>query len=148
MQSAGTLGSGGRIAEAFAKNPSDNSWLDFLRTIAIALVVLRHGQRAVSLSPDATFLEIISINGWAGVDLFFVLSGFLVTAGLLRTYETHGCLNVWHYAAKRVRRIVPAYFFVLALVVIGYFPYFYRVGREPGDAGRLSCPISPRYSAK
>ena len=68
-----------QLEHAFLPNPQDNVWLDFLRTLAIVLVVLRHGQRVLVMGPDATFLEIISMNGWAGVDLFFLLSGYLVS---------------------------------------------------------------------
>ena len=113
-----------RLADAFAPNPDDNVWLDCLRTLAIALVLLRHGQRALATGPDATFLETLSLNGWVGVDLFFVLSGYLVSSGLLRSFDATGTVNLGRYATKRIRRIVPAYFCVLALVVIGYFPAF------------------------
>ena len=109
-----------RLSAAFARNPADNIWLDCLRTIAVALVVMRHGQRVFETGHDATFLETLMINGWAGVDLFFLLSGYLVTAGLLK----HGTFDISRYATKRIIRIVPAYIFVLALVVVGYFPGF------------------------
>ena len=118
------LSPGKRLAEALAPNPADNAWLDCLRALAIALVLLRHGQRVLDMGPAASFIEVISINGWAGVDLFFVLSGYLVTTGLLRRYSAHGFIDLSQFAVKRIRRIVPAYFAVLTLVLIGYFPSF------------------------
>lgn len=119
-----------RLSEAFAANPADNVWLDFLRTLAIFLVVLRHGQRVFETGNDTSYWEAFKLNGWAGVDLFFVLSGYLVTAGLLRTFSDKGYIDSMHYAAKRIRRIVPAYVFVLALVIVGYFPYFVVAGEN------------------
>lgn len=116
-----------KISEAFAHNPNDNTWLDCLRTIAISLVILRHGQRVLLMSPDITLWEAFKINGWAGVDLFFVLSGYLVSSGLQRAFEEKGRVHFLSYATKRIRRIVPAYFFVLALVLVGYFPSFVLV---------------------
>ena len=118
------LSPGKRLAEALAPNPADNAWLDCLRALAIALVLLRHGQRVLEMGPAASFIEVIGINGWAGVDLFFVLSGYLVTAGLLRKYSEQGFIDLSQFAVKRIRRIVPAYFAVLTLVLIGYFPSF------------------------
>lgn len=112
------------MSGAFAPHPSDNVWLDLLRTLAIVLVLLRHGQRYVNAGPDVNLLEQFMLNGWSGVDLFFVLSGYLVTSGLIRELHTDGGINVVNYAFRRVRRIVPAYFFVLFLVVVGYFPFF------------------------
>jgi peptidoglycan/LPS O-acetylase OafA/YrhL len=119
-----------RLTDAFARNPADNAWLDCLRVLAIALVILRHGQRVFETGHDASFWEAFKLNGWAGVDLFFVLSGYLVTAGLLRAFADEGCIKGMHYATKRIRRIVPAYVFVLALVILGYFPHFNVVGED------------------
>lgn len=119
-----------RLSDAFAANPADNTWLDCLRTLAIVLVILRHGQRVFETGQDATFWEALKLNGWAGVDLFFVLSGYLVTAGLLRKLADKGTIDGLHYATKRAWRIVPAYVFVLALVIVGYFPHFVVNGED------------------
>lgn len=113
-----------RLAAALAPHPSDNVWLDFIRSLAICLVLVRHGQRIVNSGPDLNILETFMINGWAGVDLFFVLSGYLVTSGIIREFNSNGCVNLASYAERRIRRVAPAYFFVLFLVVIGYFPFF------------------------
>ena len=69
----------------------------------------------------ATFM----INGWIGVDLFFVLSGFLISFHIMRLGERISGPWPWKsYLAKRVLRIVPAYYAALFLVVLGAFPLF------------------------
>jgi peptidoglycan/LPS O-acetylase OafA/YrhL len=75
--------------------------LDGLRTIAVYLVLCFHGGVAWA------------DGGFVGVDLFFVLSGFLVSSILLEEIATTGTLRVGAFYARRVRRLLPA-----ALVVI------------------------------
>ena len=104
----------------------NNPWLDLVRSAAIVLVLLRHGERALHAAADEPaqgFLQTIFMNGWVGVDLFFVLSGYLIAMHLLRVGAGSGDF-LWRYLAMRALRIVPAYYAVLALVVIGVFPFF------------------------
>lgn len=76
--------------------------LDGLRGLAILLVILFH-----------TFHFLF---GWCGVDLFFVLSGFLITGTLIDSKENpHYFLNFW---IKRVLRIFPVYYLILAIIII------------------------------
>jgi peptidoglycan/LPS O-acetylase OafA/YrhL len=81
--------------------------LDGLRGIAILLVLLRHYIHHPSL------LLLGPQWGWMGVNLFFVLSGFLITSILLRLAAHPGALKVFY--ARRTLRIFPLYF--LALLV-------------------------------
>ena len=71
-------------------------------------------------------------NGWIGVDLFFVLSGLLITQHIARVFERDD--EPWHwrpYLAKRMLRIVPSYYAVLLLVFVGVFPnYAVAAGNE------------------
>lgn len=104
--------------------------LDGLRALAILLVFLRHSAhvflRAQDIDPPQSPLWNLMLNGWIGVDLFFILSGYLITASLLRS-ERHD----WKiYAQKRVLRIVPAYVGVLLLCVIGAFPLYVVPGGD------------------
>jgi peptidoglycan/LPS O-acetylase OafA/YrhL len=114
--------SNGWFAACFEKRPGDNPWLDLLRTLAIVLVLLRHGQRALlQVTDPVTYgpFDIIALNGWIGVDLFFVLSGYLLGAKLL---SPRGGDGVALYLQDRALRILPAYLAVLALVLLGVFP--------------------------
>jgi peptidoglycan/LPS O-acetylase OafA/YrhL len=98
--------------------------LDGLRALAILLVFLRHNVyfffEMQGKEPLQSPLWNFMLNGWIGVDLFFVLSGYLITTSLLRT-DRHD----WKvYVQKRFLRIVPAYVGVLALCVLGAFPLY------------------------
>jgi peptidoglycan/LPS O-acetylase OafA/YrhL len=89
--------------------------LDGIRGLAILLVMLRHftlGMRAESVV-DSAFKSVTSV-GWSGVDLFFVLSGFLITGLLLDSkYGPHYFRN---FFARRALRIFPLYYAVLAVI--------------------------------
>ena len=75
-----------------------------LRAIAVGLVVLFH------IRPDRV------PGGFVGVDVFFVVSGFLITGMLAREIERTGRLSVIGFYARRARRLLPAATSVLALV--------------------------------
>lgn len=82
--------------------------VDFLRGVAIVLVLLRH----CDLS---TFTNNI---GWIGVDLFFVLSGFLITNLLLEEYKNNLKINLKYFLIRRALKIYPLYYLVLFCYVI------------------------------
>ncbi len=105
--------------------------LDGLRAIAVLLVLLRHAAFPVveALGGPAWplggyDLATPLINGWIGVDLFFVLSGFLIAGQLLRLEQRPGGLRYGPYLTKRLLRIYPTYLFVLLLVAAGAFPLY------------------------
>ena len=75
--------------------------LDGLRGVAIALVVAFHAFGRPR-------------GGTLGVDLFFVLSGFLITALLLEEHETTGRIDVRRFYLRRARRLLPALAVLLA----------------------------------
>ena len=91
-----------------------------LRALAVALVVVHH------LWPRAL------PGGYVGVDVFFAISGFLITAHLLREIERHGRVRLGAFWVRRARRILPAALLVLAcslaatlaLVPPTYWPQF------------------------
>jgi peptidoglycan/LPS O-acetylase OafA/YrhL len=103
-----------------------NPWLDFVRVLAIALVLVRHGSRALQ---DAGFmsdgvLQNVFLNGWAGVDIFFVLSGYLIAGHLWRSGISSEGFSFARYFGMRALRIFPAYYFVLFITLLGAFPMF------------------------
>ena len=69
--------------------------IEGLRGLAIALVVLFHAGLPLS-------------GGFVGVDVFFVISGFLITGLLLRDRERHGRIGIARFYARRARRLLPA----------------------------------------
>jgi peptidoglycan/LPS O-acetylase OafA/YrhL len=88
--------------------------LDLLRSIAIVWVMLFHTFLVDGLGPDFAWL---SRFGWAGVDIFFVLSGFLIGSQLLRTLRRGEPLPLCDFYRRRAWRILPAFGVVLAVYV-------------------------------
>jgi len=85
--------------------------LDAVRGVAVLLVLLHNTDVYPSLH-----LGIISRNGWMGVDLFFVLSGFLITGILLDTKQSEGYFK--NFYARRCLRIWPLYYSALLLMFV------------------------------
>ncbi len=108
--------------------------LDGLRAFAIILVLFRHGvifflyQQGMDHAPDDAYLLRIFVNGWVGVDLFFVLSGFLISRSFFSGHRPP--FKVYLY--KRALRIIPAYYTVLALCVVGFFPFYSMASEDIG----------------
>jgi peptidoglycan/LPS O-acetylase OafA/YrhL len=86
--------------------------LDGIRGLAVLLVFIFHVSNYLPiLSPSAALLHRIAALGWVGVDLFFVLSGYLITGVLLRAKSANNYYQVFY--ARRVLRILPLYFVVM-----------------------------------
>jgi peptidoglycan/LPS O-acetylase OafA/YrhL len=93
--------------------------LDLVRALAIALVLGRHlTPLHQALPPFWQPLAQRWINfGWVGVDLFFVLSGFLVSGLLFQEYQRHGRIRVGRFLIRRAFKIYPAFYAFIAIVV-------------------------------
>jgi peptidoglycan/LPS O-acetylase OafA/YrhL len=102
--------------------------LDILRGVAILLVIGRH---PVILPSDAGVVKPLANLwlrfGWTGVDLFFVLSGFLVGGLLLKELRTRSELDVGRFIVRRGFKIWPSYFVYLGFVLLELL-YKYRHG--------------------
>jgi peptidoglycan/LPS O-acetylase OafA/YrhL len=107
--------------------------LDAVRGIAI-LVVLAHNLHGFSSAP----FSIVSNYGWMGVDLFFVLSGFLITGILLDSKSSENYFR--NFYARRCLRIWPLYYSVLILMFV-ILPLV-----RPQDAPELFQRSSPWWS--
>jgi peptidoglycan/LPS O-acetylase OafA/YrhL len=88
--------------------------LDGLRAVAIVLVILWHTKTVFGFH-SLGFLDPLVNAGWAGVDLFFGLSGFLITSLILSEERETGRFRVRDFYARRVLRIFPPYYTVLLL---------------------------------
>jgi peptidoglycan/LPS O-acetylase OafA/YrhL len=85
---------------------------DYLRGIAVLLVMLFHASHDIQAFPMAQCVSF----GWAGVDLFFVLSGFLISGILLDTRDQKRYFV--NFYARRILRIWPLYFALLAVMFL------------------------------
>ncbi|MBI2301525.1 MAG: acyltransferase [Armatimonadetes bacterium] len=90
--------------------------LDVLRGVAVLLVLASHFQftfQAHPVSRAGLLLARVAGAGWMGVDLFFVLSGFLVSGLLYREHRRHGELRGLRFLARRGFKIYPAYWLLI-----------------------------------
>src|SRR5512138_2233009 len=83
--------------------------LDGLRAIAILVVVWHHATSGEPRWP-------IAGRGFLGVDLFFVISGFLIVTLLLRERRRSGGISLKDFYVRRFLRIFPPYYLMLAVV--------------------------------
>lgn len=97
------------------------SVIDGLRGVAISAVLVEHFVRTSLPNPDpgslAFYLSKALGLAWSGVDLFFVLSGYLITSILLRARGASNYFGVFY--ARRALRILPLYAVVLGLTAAG-----------------------------
>ena len=92
--------------------------LDHLRALAIILVFVFHYGR---LFQHPEWTNTISQFGWTGVDLFFVLSGYLISSQLFSSIAEQQAISFRSFFIKRFFRIIPAYLFVVAIYFL--FPF-------------------------
>ena len=86
--------------------------LDLLRALAIIIVIIYHAGIMGFPLPGR-----VHRFGWIGVDLFFVLSGYLIGGQLLAPLARDQRINFRRFFARRALRILPAYLVVLAIYV-------------------------------
>src|SRR6201995_5703126 len=85
--------------------------LDHLRAFAILYVILFHYQ----FFGHPAWVKTIAGFGWSGVDLFFVLSGFLISGQLFGTIAKGKQISLSEFFIKRFFRIIPPFLFVVFL---------------------------------
>jgi len=137
--------------------------IDGLRAIAVAAVILYHAQ--ISILGHQPFK-----GGFIGVDIFFVISGYLITSIILKELITTGSFSFKHFYERRIRRILPALVSVMLVSLpfawIYFLPssfedfsksilyslgfssnfYFWYSGQEYGDGSGLLKPFLHTWS--
>ena len=76
--------------------------IDGLRALAVIAVIIYH--------IEATWLP----GGFSGVDIFFVISGYLITSIILKELLATGSFSFRNFYERRIRRIIPVLFFIIA----------------------------------
>lgn len=137
--------------------------IDFLRAIAVSAVIIYHAK--VNLFGQKLFQ-----GGYLGVDIFFVISGYLITSIIFKELESKNNFSFTKFYLRRARRILPALFFVILISLpipwfifmpsnfvdfaksilfsLGFSSnfYFYFTGLEYGAVSGLLKPLLHTWS--
>ena len=137
--------------------------IDGLRSLAVGAVIIYHSQIKI-------YNNQIFEGGFLGVDIFFVISGYLISSIILRELFETGSFSFKYFYEKRIRRILPALLFVIFVSVafawvyllpsdleeffksilysLGFSSnfYFYFSGLQYGDIDGLSKPLLHTWS--
>ena len=92
--------------------------IDLLRSIAILMVVFYH---SVNMSKVPQWFWDIGETGALGVDLFFVLSGFLVGGLYFKERREFGTVSIPHFICRRIFRTIPMYFLIMPLAYLATY---------------------------
>jgi peptidoglycan/LPS O-acetylase OafA/YrhL len=82
--------------------------IDGLRALAVLSVIVFH------LAPD------IFPGGYLGVDIFFVISGFVISQSLYKSYLQNGKLNIGNFYIRRFKRLYPALLVMVSVTSVFY----------------------------
>jgi peptidoglycan/LPS O-acetylase OafA/YrhL len=106
--------------------------LDLLRLLAVLMVLGRHMEQPPSdwRSPLKPAFDLWYDGGGEGVDLFFVLSGFLVSGLLFSEYKSRRDLSIKRFYIRRAWKIYPSFY---VLYLAAYIYHFFEAGRRMGD---------------
>jgi peptidoglycan/LPS O-acetylase OafA/YrhL len=100
-----------------------------LRAVAVGVVLLYHA--GVPFAP----------GGYVGVDVFFVISGFLITGLLVRELEKTGTVSIARFYSRRAKRLLPLTVVVLAFVVAVSWPLFDPVRMDEVSLGVIASGL-------
>lgn len=92
--------------------------LDVLRCVAIALVLFRHSEGLIQGVPgwSGEILQALARWGWVGVDLFFVLSGFLVSGIFFKAWKDGKPMSLSRFWVRRAFKILPGFWVYLGFI--------------------------------
>lgn len=103
--------------------------VDVLRLVAVLLVLGRH----MWLPPETwpalprEFFVTWQRGGWVGVDLFFVLSGFLVSGLLFTEYKSRGRMSLVRFYTRRGWKIYPPFFVFMGITIVAAWLHGHRI---------------------
>ena len=149
MQSGTLLAEPALTKEVTTKNKPWWTELDGLRALAFLLVFYSHttglfwradGGRSPLYQALFQIDSHLKNWGWIGVDLFFVLSAFLITSILLGEREKTSKVNLKNFLTRRVLRIWPLYYFYLAVIALS-FPILLS------EQSKIGLPVSAEQHA-
>ena len=84
--------------------------IDGLRAIAVSAVILYHSK--------ISFFGLAVNGGFIGVDIFFVISGYLITSIILKELSIKGSFSFKYFYERRIRRILPVLLFVILVSLL------------------------------
>ena len=90
--------------------------IDALRGIAVLSVLFYHAKFSI-------FNKELFVGGFLGVDIFFVLTGFLITTMLVSEYKKNKTINILGFYIRRIRRLIPALLIVILISTFLSFIY-------------------------
>ena len=124
--------------------PVRNQSLDVLRGVAIVMVLFNHlepftAPMLPTLTGGAGFVYWRLKNiGWTGVDMFFVLSGFLISGLLFKELEQTNRLHLVRFWIRRAFKILPSYWLLLGVLAVSGASHWLVTGSGAGMARSLA----------
>lgn len=111
----------------FLKNEKEVQSLNGIRAIAILLVIVYHVWLPFGVADFPQIIKNVISNFNSGVDLFFVLSGFLIYSGILKYFDRPERFDKKRFFFARSLRIFPAYYFCLSILYLYFQGQFDRL---------------------
>ncbi|XDD50431.1 acyltransferase family protein [Leptospira sp. WS92.C1] len=117
------------LVSPFVKNEKEIPALNGIRAIAILLVIVYHVWLPFQVSSFPKIFQNFLSNFNSGVDLFFVLSGFLIYSGIIKYTKESDLFSKKKFFIARTLRIFPAYYFCLLILYLYFQGQFNRLSQ-------------------